>query len=305
MPGPFNYVVFRDHYTSGAYHAVRVSDGAEIKSGTDAGPVLQAALDQQFWEDSSSGRGAGDIYVRSGLYQVGSSFSGLLLRRYTRVMLDPTAIIEVPAGYAGPVVWLQADTSAGALLQAEWDGGIIREGGDSASWGRGWTAFKLRSNPTGDPSATKGCGVMFNKISNTTVLGGAIGIAMYATGDPHSFVTSNKFDFLRFYQTKVTVDFQVFSGYALGEEAGGIHYNNFVDIQSEASHDPATYIMGIQNVTGVHNTFTAVNIWDVPTSPAMTIGSTADRTLVFGGVLGGETGAIQQKPGSRATTIIP
>jgi hypothetical protein len=301
MPGPFNYLVYRDQFSSGSYHAIRVRDGVEIKShATDAAPVIQAALDQPFLGDPNPHNfGPGDVYISAAVYELGASMPGLLLRSNTRVTLDPTAILEVASGYVGPVVLLQADQTAGALLEANWDGGIIREAKPEQ---RQWTAFKLRSNPSGDLSTTAGFGVMFNKISNTRVLGGLIGIAMYATGNAHSFVNANKLEFLKFYQPQIAIDFQVFSGYQLGEESGGILYNHFVDLQFEASHDPSTFTAGIRGVSGVHNQFTGIGLWDAPTSPVLTIGPLADRTLVVGGMLAGEAGAIGD--GGRATKVV-
>jgi hypothetical protein len=62
------YVVYRDSPTAGAYRAVRGADGAQIATDpASAGPVLQRALDQDLLQDPSSGFGAGDIYVRSGI----------------------------------------------------------------------------------------------------------------------------------------------------------------------------------------------------------------------------------------------
>jgi hypothetical protein len=73
----------------------------------------------------------------------------------------------------------------------------------------------------------------------------------------------------------------------------------FSNYQTEA----ARYQAGIQNVTGVHNTFNEVNIWDVPGgNPLMTIGPTADRTLIIGGILAGEPGVIVDQ--GRATKIV-
>jgi hypothetical protein len=71
MASPGNYVAYRDNPTSGAYHAVRVSDGVEIATDpAAAAPVLQQVLDQDLLQDPSSGNGAGDIYVRSAIYEL-------------------------------------------------------------------------------------------------------------------------------------------------------------------------------------------------------------------------------------------
>lgn len=282
MPVPYNYVVFRDNVTSGNYRAIRTSDGAEIASSSSAPEqVLQAALDQPLLGFSGNGFGAGDIYVRSGLYQFSSAFAGLLVHSFTRVTLDATAILEVPSGYAGPVIQLLADSTT-SVVDSVFDGGRIRES-KSGAIQRRWTAFKLKSNATGGPDS----GVIFCKLTNTVVTDAGIGIAMYATGDNSSFVNSNKLEFLRFYSPLVSIDFQVFNGYVLGEEDGGISYNNFVDVQFEI--DANHFTAGIQNVCGVGNTFTSVNVWDARTTPVMTIGSLADRTLIVGGTLGGES----------------
>jgi hypothetical protein len=163
------------------------------------------------------------------------------------------------------------------------DGGRIRES-KSGEIQRGWTAFTLMSNATGGPDQ----GVMFCKLTNTVVTDAGIGIAIYAIGDNTSFVNSNKLEFLRFYSPMVSVDFRVFNGYFLGEEDGGISYNNFVDVQFEIV--PDLFEAGIRNVCGVGNTFNSVNVWDAGTSTTvMTIGSLADRTLIVGGTLGGES----------------
>ena len=95
MPGPYNYVVFREKPTSGNYQAVRTRDGLVLKTSPNAPEqVLQAALDQPLLEFSGNGFGAGDIYVSSGLYQFSSAFAGLLVHSFTRVTLDATAILD-------------------------------------------------------------------------------------------------------------------------------------------------------------------------------------------------------------------
>ena len=283
MPGPYNYVVFREKPTSGNYQAVRTRDGLVLKTSPNAPEqVLQAALDQPLLEFSGNGFGAGDIYVSSGLYQFSSAFAGLLVHSFTRVTLDATAILEVPSGYAGPVIQLLADNT-NSVEDSVFDGGRIRES-KSGEIRRQWTAFKLKSNTIGGPDS----GVIFCKLTNTVVTDAGIGIAMYATGDNHSFVNSNKLEFLRFYTPVMSMDFQVFDGYVLGEEDGGLSYNNFVDVQFQI--DAEHFHAGINNVCGVGNTFTSVNVWDAGTSTTvMTIGSLADRTLIVGGTLGGES----------------
>jgi hypothetical protein len=131
----------------------------------------------------------------------------------------------------------------------------------------------------------------------------AVGLALHVTGD-HGFINANTFESLRVWGAAVGIDFSVLPGYQTGKETFGILYNYFADLnfQSEA----ARYQSGVQNVTGVHNTFTEVNVWDIPAPPAMTIGPTADRTLVIGGTLAGEyaanPGVIQDQ--GRATRIV-
>jgi hypothetical protein len=282
MPGPYNYVVFRDKPNSGSYHAVRTRDNAVIKVSDVPEQVLQAALDQPLLEFSDNGFGAGDIYVCSGLYSFSSAFAGLLVHSFTRVTLDATAILEVPSGYGGPVIQLLANSTT-SLVDSVFDGGRIRESKAGGIKGQ-WTAFTLQSTATGGPDH----GVIFCKLTNTVVIDAGIGIAIYATGDNSSFVNSNKLEFLRFYAPRVSVDFKVFNGYVLGEEDGGISYNNFVDVQFEI--DSKVFGAGIQNVAGVGNTFTSVNVWDAgPMKTVMTIGALADRTLIVGGTLGGES----------------
>jgi hypothetical protein len=109
--------------------------------------------------------------------------------------------------------------------------------------------------------------------------------SLHVTGN-HGFINANTFEFLRVWGAAVCIDFAVVAGYQRGEEDFGILYNYFSDLQFQS--EAPRFQAGIQNVTGVHNAFTEVNVWDIPRTPAMTIGPTADRTLVIGGTLGGE-----------------
>jgi hypothetical protein len=275
---PGNYLVYRDSPTSGGYHAVRVADGQEVAaSPTAAGSVLQQVLDQDLLQDPSSGRGPGDIYVRSGLYELGTGFAGLQVRSFTRLILDPTAFLQVPAGYAG-MVFVLASSNTAEVSQTEISGGILREAQPAQHQ---WTGFLLQAAADQETA-----GILFNKIQDSILYQPRIALALHVTGD-HGFVNANRFEFLRVWGAAVGVDFSVVPGYQLGQETFGILYNYFSNLQfqSEASR----YQVGIQSVTGVHNAFTEVNVWDIPHTPAMTIGPTADRTLVIGGTLGGES----------------
>lgn len=275
-----NYLVYRDSPTAGAYHAVRVADGVEIANNpTSAGPVIQQALDQFLLQDSTSGYGAGDIYVRSGIYELGAGFTGLNIRSFGRLTLDPTAFLEVPAGYTGAVFILESDNST-EVSQAQVGGGIIREAQPRQYQ---WTAFLLQATADQQPA-----GILFNKVRDTVVYEPGVGLALHVTGD-HGFITSNTFEFLRIWGAGVAIDFSIVAGYQTGQENFGTLYNHFFDLHFES--EAARYEAGIQNVTGVHNTFSEVKIWDIPRTPAMTIGPTADRTLVIGGTLAGEYAA--------------
>jgi hypothetical protein len=292
MASPGNYVVYRDNPTSGAYHAVRVSDGVEIATDpAAAAPVLQQVLDQDLLQDPSSGNGAGDIYVRSAIYELGDGFAGLNVRSFTRLTLDPTAFLQVPSGYGGAVFILASNNSA-EVAQTEIGGGIIRE---SQPAQHQWTAFLLQA-----AADQQTAGILFNKIRDTVVYEPAVGLALRVTGD-HGFINANTFELLRVWGAGVAVDFSVVPGYQVGEEDFGILYNLFFDLNYQT--EAARYQAGIQNVTGVHNTFNEVNIWDVPGgNPLMTIGPTADRTLIIGGILAGEPGVIVDQ--GRATKIV-
>jgi hypothetical protein len=272
-----------------------VADGTEIATDpASAGPVLQSALDQDLLQDPTSGFGAGDIYVRSAIYELGAAFAGLSVRSFTRLTLDPTAFLQVPSGYTGAVFELASNNTA-EVSQADVGGGIIREAQPAQHQ---WTAFWLQA-----AADQQTAGILFTKIHDTVIYEPATALALHVTGD-HGFINSNTFEFLRVWGAGVGVDFSVVAGYQLGDENFGILYNYFVDLnfQSEA----ARYQMGVQHVTGVHNAFTEVNVWDIPRTPAMTIGSTADRTLVIGGTPGGEyatnPNVIQDQ--GRATKIV-
>jgi hypothetical protein len=277
MVSTSSYIVYRDTPTGGAYHAVRVADGQEIATNPNfADPVLQQALDQNFLQDPTSGYGAGDIYVRSALYEFSDAFNGLELRSFTRLTFDPTAILEVPSNYGGAVFVLASNNTA-EVSQAEVGGGIVREKQPAQ---HRWTAFLLQA--TADQQTA---GILFNKIRDTIVYEPATGVALHVTGS-HGFINANTFEFLRVWGAAVAVDFSVVPGYQLGEEDFGILYNSFSRLQFQT--EAARYQAGIQNVTGVGNMFTETSVWDIPRDPAMTIGPTADRTFVTGGTLGGE-----------------
>ena len=120
------YTVYRDYPNWGAYHAV-AANGTEIAANpNDPEPVLQAALNQPFWNDPSSGPGAGDVYLRAGDYLLPGTFSGFDLRRYTRLIMDPTARLAVPNGYTGYAFRLQSSDSNGSLAHSTLEGGQTR-----------------------------------------------------------------------------------------------------------------------------------------------------------------------------------
>lgn len=253
MVGPGNYVVYRDNPTGGAYHAVRVADGQEIATDPNAaGPVLQQVLDQNFLQDPGSGYGAGDIYVRAGLYELGAAFAGLQVRSFTRLTLDPTAILQVPSNYGG-AVFVFASNNTAEVSQAQIGGGIVRE---QQPAGHQWTAFLMQA--TADQQTA---GILFNKIRDTVVYEPATALALHVTGN-HGFINANTFEFLRVWGAAVAVDFAVVAGYQLGEEDFGILYNYFSNVQFQT--EAARYQAGIQNVTGVGNAFIETSVWDIP-----------------------------------------
>src|SRR5512135_104751 len=184
---PYNYVVYRD--TQGAYHAVRVADGVTIATDpASATPVFQSVLNQDFLQDPSGGFGAGDIYVRPALYELGATFAGLNVRRYTRLTSDPTAILQVPSGYAGPVFIIAAINDAG-VAYAEICGGIIREAQPNRNQ---WTAFRLQASPADGHQL----GVLYNKIRDTVVFGPGVGLELNVTA-AKGFINANRFEFIR------------------------------------------------------------------------------------------------------------
>jgi hypothetical protein len=77
------------------------------------------------------------------------------------------------------------------------------------------------------------------------------------TGD-QGFINANTFEFLRVWGAGVGVDFAAPAAYQVGQEAFGILYNHFSDLQFQT--EAPLYQMGIQNVTGVHNAFTEVSV---------------------------------------------
>jgi hypothetical protein len=278
--------VYRD--TQGAYHAVRVADGVTIATDpASAGPVFQSVLNQDFLQDPSSGFGAGDIYVRPALYELGATFAGLNVRRYTRLTIDPTAILQVPSGYAGPVFIIAAINDAG-VAYAEICGGIIREAQPNRNQ---WTAFRLQASPADGHQL----GVLYNKIRDSVVLGPGVGLDLDVTA-LKGFINANRFESIRFDSPTIGIKFSVPTtdpgGYKVGEEDFGILYNSFSDLQFQSDTGrpgvPPRYNVGIQEVTGVGNTFIATSVWDAPRLPVMTISPTADRTFIVGGALGGE-----------------
>jgi hypothetical protein len=166
----------------------------------------------------------------------------------------------VPSGYTGTVFVLASNNTA-EVSQAEIGGGIIREAQPAQHQ---WTAFLLQA-----AADLQTAGLLLNKIHDTVVYEPATALAVHVTGN-HGFINANTFEFLRVWGAGVGIDFSIVAGYQLGEEDFGILYNHFVDLdfQSEATR----YQAGVQNVTGVHNAFTEVNVWDIPRTPAMTIG---------------------------------
>lgn len=295
MVSPGNYVIYRDSPTAGAYHAVRVADNVEIATDpASAGPVLQQVLNQDLLQDPTSGHGAGDVYVRAGIYELGAGFTGLNVQSFVRLTLDPTAFLQLPAGY-DRAVFILASSDFAEVSQAQICGGIIRE---SQPAQHRWTAFLLQA-----AASQQSAGILFNKISSTIVYQPAIAVALHVTGN-RGFINSNTFEFLRVWGAGVAIDFSVVPSYQVGEEDMGILYNLFFDLHFQSEAD--LYQAGIRNVTGVHNTFNEVKIWDIPRDPAITIGPTADRTLVIGGTLAGEFAANPNviSDQGRATRII-
>lgn len=299
MVSPGNYVIFRDTPTFGAYHAVRVSDGVEIVTDpVSAAPVLQQALDQDFLQDPSSGFGAGDIYVRSALYELGIGFAGLNVRSNTRLTLDPTALLQVPSGYGGAVFVFDSNNTD-EVQHTEVAGGTIRESQPAQHL---WTAFLLQATASDTTGQLLPHGIFFNKIRDTIVREPAVALALHVTGNK-GFINANTFEFLRIWGAGVYVEFSVIPEYQLGEEDFGILYNLFFDLNCQTEEGINPFRAGIQDVSGVHNTFSEVNPFDVPGGqPLITIGPKADRTLVIGGILAGEPNVISDQ--GTATKIV-
>src|SRR5205823_1881798 len=128
-------------------------------------------------------------------------------------------------------------------------------------------------------------GILFNKVRDTVVYEPAIAVALRVSGKK-GFINSNTFQFLRVWGARVAIDFSVVSEYKRGVEDFGILYNHFLDLHFQSD---GSYVAGVRDVSGVHNTFNEVKVWDIPGGkPALTIGPLADRTLVIGGTLAGE-----------------
>jgi hypothetical protein len=270
-------VVYRDSPTSGGYHAQR-SDGTEIAvNQNDPDPVIQAALDQSFLQDPQSGHGPGDIYIQSGTYSLSSGFIGLNVYSYTRLTLDPTARLIVPSGYAGSVFQLLSDDRSG-VVHTMIDGGII---GESSPPQQQWTGFLLKAS-----AATNSSGILFNKIANTVIFSAKVGIELLVDGSK-GFINSNTFQFLRMWGNQTFVDFEIGPPYVAGEEDFGILGNLFFDLQCEVD---STTSAGTHNITGFHNTFLEVKVWDIQVGVAgakrANIVPEASNTLISRGDFG-------------------
>ena len=170
----FTYIIYTrgsetvaEKYIGGVYpgggtnpiHSSRPED--VIKSVlSDGGPV----------DDPDGIRaGPGHIYIRDGLYQLGTSFSGFDLRSFTVLTLGPQAIIRVPSGYSGSVFRLQSRKDARSMSNCRINGGIIHEAKPAQ---RKWTAISLH--------AISG-GVYFNKFINTHIFDAGTGIELRGT----------------------------------------------------------------------------------------------------------------------------
>jgi hypothetical protein len=280
-PSPYNYTVYRDHPVGGTYYCQRY-DGTVVASDPNyADPVIQAALNQYFLEDSSSGYGPGSIAVRTGNYVLSPGFSGFQVHSWTTLKLDTTARIIVPSGYAGAVFQL-LNTDAEEVQNTTIDGGVLFEQNAQHQW----TAFLLKGSAQSIKS-----GILFNKISNTTLSNAKIGVKLWVTTS-NSFINSNTFEFLRMWDCEAFVDFQIDPSYQPGQQNFGIIGNHFFDLQCQST---AVTMAGIRNITGWHNSFVETKVWDLGKGFRANIIPQADSTVIVGGILAGGTNVFQDK----------
>ena len=278
MPSTANYLVYRDYPNWGAYNAVNAS-GHEIAANPhDPQPVIQAALNQAFWNDPSSGPGAGYVFVQSGNYVFQAGFSGLDVLPYTRLVLDPTARLAVPTGYGGFVFRMRSRDGM-TIAHSCIDGGQLTEQGSSPQ--RQWTALLL------DAATSTSAGIMFNRLQNTIIFNAAIGLRLHVSGQL-DFINANRFEFLRMWHCRRFVSFQIDPPYQAGQQNLGIIGNTFEELECQSDGNLA---VGIDGISGAYNSFFDVRIWDVrnqnPNALSAVITPQADHTRIFGGFLAG------------------
>src|SRR3954466_12119229 len=198
MASPANYLGYRDNPNSGAYHAVTSTGSSIATDPVDPYPVIQAALNRNFWNDPTSGPGPGHVYVQAGNYVLRTGFPGFDVHSYTHLSMDPTARLTLPNGYSGYALRLRSSNGA-SVAHASIDGGEIVEQGTPA---RRWTGVLLQG------AATNNSGVLFNSISNTVIRNAGTGLRLWVSGS-RDFINANRFQFLRMWTCQRFISFQI------------------------------------------------------------------------------------------------
>jgi hypothetical protein len=224
---------------------------------------------------SQSGYGAGHIYVQSGEYYLSPSFPGFNIHSFTRLTLDPTALLNVYYNYGGYVFKLQS-TNNEEPYHSIIDGGIISEKSPPGDPNRGnppqrkWVGIQLQGSAGG---------VFFNNFLNMRINDANIGIR-FLVDTAAGWINANSFKSIKMWNNNVFIDFD-----ATGV-GRGIDRNYFENLECQCARNSS---FGVRGIKGECNTFIDVNIWDLPTgSTNATIDNSALNTIIIGGIMTGQ-----------------
>ena len=265
--GVFQFTIFK---ISSTYFCRNNQTGLFLTSGTVFETVLQAAV--------SAG---GTIYIAPGTYTFSNAFASIVFPVspiYTKLVMDPLAILTVPNGYAGDVFLLNNTATAGCWNNTV-EGGQLNEAGSIA---RNWTGVRLRCSSNG--SVQSGC--YHNSVKNVTILYPNVGIALEADSTATlGFINQNYFEQNIIYGAKTAfIDFQM--NLAYNSAFPNINRNRFFRCLLQATNSTDATI-GVRNIRHKENSFIDMYVVDFSGSnlAGSTIHTDAQHTRIEGGTM--------------------
>ncbi len=255
-----SYIIFKD---GGIIYAKNGMTGAIQFSGAGASTVIQWAIDilpspnkgaSGYNVTSSVG---GRIHIKSGTYSIES---GISLKSYTQIIMEPGTLFMVPNGYSSYVFKLLGSNNKRVGF-CNIQGGNIREAGSPQ---RLWDAFLLQSTDQG---------IYFNIFKDTRIFDCNRAVHLYIDGTT-GWINGNGFENIVVFYPNHVVDFD-------NPAFGDITQNCFQNILGQGGTNT---LCGYKNIQTKQNLFIQCMIWDL--EGAQISGNIADSgngTIIIGG----------------------